>query len=166
MPTVEAYRRTPPRRRSCIGSLLTKATPAPSTILARPTTLATAYPAEAMKWYRKATDQGVTAAQTALGFMYAQGQGVPQNYVEAMKWFQLAAKQGYALAQFNLGFMYAAGEGVRQNYVNAHLWFNLAAAQGDQDAAKNLDLVEQRMTPAQLDEAQRLAREWKPKAER
>jgi len=62
--------------------------------------------------------------------------------------------------------MYAAGEGVRQNYVNAHLWFNLAAAQGDQDAAKNLDLVEQRMTPAQLDEAQMLAREWKPKAER
>jgi TPR repeat protein len=115
---------------------------------------------EAMKWYRLAADQGDAYAQFNLGVMYADGQGVPQNFTEAMKWYRKAADQGSAAAQFNLGVMYADGQGVPQDYVNAHMWFNLAAAQGDQDALKNRELVEQRMTPAQIAEAQKLAREW------
>ena len=50
--------------------------------------------AEAVKWYRKAADQGYAAAQTNLGLMYAHGQGVPQDYVEAVKWYRKAADQG------------------------------------------------------------------------
>jgi TPR repeat protein len=121
---------------------------------------------EAMKWYGLAADQGDAAAQNNLGNMYKLGQGVPQNYAEAMKWYRLAADQGRALAQFNLGLMYAQGQGVPQNYVNAHMWFSLAAAQHYQDAVKKRDLVEQSMTPAQIADAQKLAREWKPKPER
>ncbi len=116
--------------------------------------------AEAMKWYRLAAEQGNAYAQVILGARYAEGQGIPQNFTEAMKWYRLAADQGDAYAQFNLGVMYADGQGVPQDYVNAHMWFNLAAAQGDQDALKNRELVEQRMTPAQIAEAQKLAREW------
>ena len=89
--------------------------------------------------------------------------GVPQDYAEALKWYRLAADQGHASAQCNLGVMYANGEGVPQDYVRAHMWFNLSAAQGDQDAAKNRDDVAKRMTPAQIAEAQKLAREWQPK---
>jgi len=59
--------------------------------------------------------------------------------------------------------MYASGHGVPQDDVTAHLWFSLSAAQGDEDAATNRDLIEQRMTSAQIGEAQKLAREWKPK---
>jgi uncharacterized protein len=44
--------------------------------------------AEAVKWYRKAADQGVTAAQSNLGLMYAQGLGVAQDYAEAVKWYR------------------------------------------------------------------------------
>jgi TPR repeat protein len=39
---------------------------------------------EAMKWYRKAAEQGEAFAQSNLGFMYENGKGVPQNYDEAM----------------------------------------------------------------------------------
>ncbi len=67
--------------------------------------------------------------------------------------------------------MYAEGEGVAQDYVLAHLWFNLAAAAEahlptdviQEIAAEQRYSIEQRMTPAQVAEAQRLAREWKPK---
>jgi TPR repeat protein len=62
--------------------------------------------------------------------------------------------------------MYASGQGVPQDDVTAHLWFSLSAAQGDEDAAKNRDLIEQRMTLTQIGEAQKLAREWRPKPQR
>ena len=35
-------------------------------------------------------------------------------------------------------------------------------AQGEKDAAKSRDIVTKRMTPAQIAEAQKMAREWKP----
>ena len=118
--------------------------------------------AEAVNWFRLAADQGHVDAQNTLGFTYSFGAGVPQNYAEALKWYRLAADQGLASAQFFLGGMYANGQGVPQDYVLAHMWFNLSAAQGDQAAAKNRDDVATRMTPAQIAEAQRLAREWRP----
>jgi len=46
-------------------------------------------------------------------------------------------------------------------YTLAHMWLNLAAAQGFEKAAELHDLLEENMTPVQLAEAQRLAREWK-----
>jgi TPR repeat protein len=50
--------------------------------------------AEAMRWYRLATEQGHATAQNNVGNMYADGQGVPQDYAEAMKWYRLSAEQG------------------------------------------------------------------------
>jgi len=58
--------------------------------------------------------------------------------------------------------MYGNGQGVPQDYVQAHMWLNLAAAKGDVDAAKNRDLLAMQMTPDQIDEAQRMAQDWKP----
>jgi uncharacterized protein len=70
--------------------------------------------------------------------------------------------QGNAIAQWSLGSAYEHGHGVTQDYVVAHMWLNLAAAQGDGDASKERDHLAQYMTPDQIAEAQRLAREWKP----
>jgi len=67
------------------------------------------------------------------------------------------------VAQFNLGLMYAKGQGVAQNYIQAYMWETLAAAQGNEKAVKGLELLEKSMTLDELAEAQRLAREWKPK---
>ena len=117
---------------------------------------------EAAKWYRKAADQGVAEAQFNLGVMYAQGQGVLQNYAQAVKWYRKAADQGYDKAQFNLGVMYAQGQGVPQNYAQAYAWFSLAAAQGHANAVKARDMFAKLMTPAQIAEGQKMARDWRP----
>jgi TPR repeat protein len=119
--------------------------------------------AEAVKWHRMAAEQGYAGGQAKLGIMYAEGKGVPQDYVEAVKWYRMAAVQGDAGGQAKLGIMYAEGKGVPQDDVLAHMWFNLAAAQGHANAKKGRDLMAKRMTREQIAEAQRLAREWKPK---
>ena len=105
-------------------------------------------------------ERGFPDAQTELGFMYATGEGVLQDYAQARKWWLKAAEQGVAVAQFNLGFMYHQGHGVPKDYVQAHMWYNLAAAQGDKDAAKWRDKVAESMTSAQVTRAQRLARSY------
>jgi len=123
--------------------------------------------AEAVKWYRLAAEQGYANAQFNLGFMFGNDQGLQQDYAEAVKWYRLAAEQGNAAAQYNLGLMYAEGRGVPQDYVQAHKWFNLAvsrfSAPKRDRVVRNRDIVAAKMTPAQIAEAQRLAREWKPK---
>jgi uncharacterized protein len=127
--------------------------------------------ANALKWYRLAADQGDVYAQFNIGGMYDHGRGARQDYTEASKWYRLAAEQGYAYAQNSLGILYAEGHGVMQDYVQAHMWFNLATThtrasntEARDLAIKNRDAVAAKMTPAQIAEAQRLAEEWKPKA--
>ena len=61
---------------------------------------------------RQRAEQGDADAQYNLGFVYARGLGVPQDFVEAVKWARLAADQGIADAQYALGVSYVAGEGV------------------------------------------------------
>lgn len=111
-------------------------------------------------------DQGLSLAQHKLGGMYGNGRGVPQDDVEAVKWCRLAADRGFAAAQLKLGESYALGRGVLQDYILAHMWLNLASAQDKRaspgEAAKSRDEVATKMTPDQIAEAQRLAREWKP----
>ncbi len=102
------------------------------------------------------------------GARYRDGQGVPQDDTEAVGWWHKAAEQGMADAQYNLGFMYAIGEGVPQNSVQAHVWINLAVlkrlpGESRDKAVEVRDIVAKTMTPAQISEAQKLAREWKPK---
>jgi len=43
------------------------------------------------------------------------------------------------------------------------MWFNLAATQGNEYAKKERDILAAEVTREQIAEAQRLAREWKPK---
>jgi hypothetical protein len=89
------------------------------------------------------------------------------DYATALRLWLPLAEQGDAIVQFNLGLLYYWGHGVLQDsvqdYVEAHKWFDLAAAQGNLSAAGNRDWLAKKMTPDQLAEAQRLAREWKPK---
>ena len=114
---------------------------------------------EAVKWFRLAAKQGNTNSQHNLGLMYENGYGVTQDFKEAVKWFRLAAKQGDAPAQNDLGFMYLHGRGVVKNYVLADMWFNVATSSGLKQGKKNRDDTERRMTPKQIAEARKLARE-------
>jgi TPR repeat protein len=121
--------------------------------------------AEAMRWYRLAADEGYDVAQWSLGNMYEQGHGVPQDYEEAVRWYRQAADQELPVAQYYLGFMYANGHGVPQDYILAHMWFNLSAAHGNKylKSEEHRDEIARLMTRAQIAEAQKLARDWKPK---
>ena len=97
--------------------------------------------AEAVKWYRKAADQGFVEAQNRLGYMYLEGQGVTQDDVEAARWFRKAADQGLVGAQSKLGGMYGIGRGVLQNEAEAVKWYRKAATQGDAKAQFVLGLM-------------------------
>jgi TPR repeat protein len=117
---------------------------------------------EAVKWFRKAADQRYPWGQFNLGIMYLQGHGVPQDYAEAEKWYREAANVGHAGAWFGLGTMYLNGNGVPQDYAIAYMWFNLAAAHNYPNASNYRDYTAQKMTTAQIAEAQKLSRDWKP----
>lgn len=121
---------------------------------------------KSIKWYRLAAEQGYTDAQVFLGINYHRGFGVPQDYQEGINWVRLAAEQGDPAAQLYLGSVYCDGEGVPQDYIMAHMWWNLAAARGLDRAHTLRDFVAEHMTAAQIAEAQRLAREWKPTPEK
>lgn len=132
--------------------------------------------AQAAAWYRKAADQGSASAQHSLGSLYKDGAGVPQDYRQALAWYRKAATQGNVTAQYALGSLYEAGTGVLQDYIEAHKWYNLAASRsadgtqggaiGQQVYLESRDRVAQQMTPAQVAEAQKLARDWQALFER
>ncbi|MDA0822253.1 MAG: SEL1-like repeat protein, partial [Proteobacteria bacterium] len=63
------------------------------------------------------------------------------------------------------GATYENGQGTLQDYVEAHKWYNLAASQAFVDdlrnrATENRDGIAAKMTPAQIAEAQKLAKQW------
>ncbi len=129
--------------------------------------------ATAIREWRPLAKQGYAIAQNDLGVMFSKsvddlildGQ---QDDATVVKRYRKAAEQCVAEAQSNLGFMYDKGLGVTHGDTQAHMWFNLAASSfppgEDRDTAvENRDNVASSMTPAQISEAQKLAREWKPK---
>ena len=67
------------------------------------------------------------AALNNLGLMYAQGQGVEQDFARALDCYQQAAERGVAQAQSNLAVMFAHGQGVPQDFSQAHKWYRAAA---------------------------------------
>jgi uncharacterized protein len=92
--------------------------------------------------------------------MYADGEGVPQNYALAANWYRKAAEHlpdfgGAGQGRNNLGLLYMDGLGVQKDYVQAYMWFSLA------NAETNLSSAKAQMTPTEVLEAERMAAEWK-----
>jgi uncharacterized protein len=110
--------------------------------------------------------RGDPHARAILGFMYANGRGVPQSYDVAVDWYLLSAEQGDPTGQYLLGLMYDKGFGITPNVVLAHKWLNLAAAHTPRPSRENIlrlrDAVASKMTRAQLDLAQQLAVDFVP----
>ena len=66
------------------------------------------------------------------------------------------------MAQYMLGVAYCNGDGVARDLVNAYMWADLAAKAGESEAFDLRRFVEKQMTSAQIKDAQRMSREWKP----
>ena len=120
--------------------------------------------AKARQWYEKAAAQGHTEAQVNLGVLLMYARGGQQDYKMAVYYLRLASNKGNDLAQRRLGQMYERGEGVQQDYVKAYMWYSLGSANDGVEAGARLrDALAKRMDTDQIAEAQKLAREWKPK---
>jgi len=126
--------------------------------------------ATAVRLWRIWAERGNAEARTLLGAMYWSGEGVPRDHKEAARFYLLAADQGYARAQNDIGFMLGFGEGIPpRDDVEAYKWLSLAVERytdKNEDrliqAKHDLATLAKRMNPAQIAEAQRRARAWKP----
>jgi uncharacterized protein len=115
---------------------------------------------EALKWFKQAAEGGDPDAQNELAFRYMFGDGVEQNHTLAADWYRKAAEHvpnlgGAGQGRYNLGLLYMDGDGVPRDLVQAYMWFSLAGI--DQEIAQ----AAEKMTPAQIDQAQRLTAAWK-----
>jgi TPR repeat protein len=95
-------------------------------------------PAEALKWLRKAAEQGYDVAQVEIGWMYGNGEGVPHDDRTAVEWYRKAAEQGHAPAEVLLGAMYVQGRGVTKDDKAAVEWYRKASEQGMANAQAEL----------------------------
>ena len=112
--------------------------------------------------------KGDADAQFDLGKNYEAGRiGLKKDVVQAEHWYREAANQGDPFAQASLAILYGFGKGVAPDLVQAYMWYELAAERttgGDRVSIVEMrDDLAAKMTPQQLDEARKLAREWKVK---
>jgi TPR repeat protein len=59
--------------------------------------------------------------------------------------------------------LYGNGRGVSQDLAQSYVWFTLSAARGNQDAAKNREFADRRLTAEQREQAQKIITAWRPK---
>ena len=135
---------------------------------------------------------GHDLAINRLSKIYLEGSIAEKDEAKAVKFLRISANNGSIDAQLKLGNMYKNGIGAPQDYVMAYMWYNLAASQeitsdrgetlvgtdlsqffdklfveprvrtARDRAAAARENIAQKMTPDQIAEAQRLAREWEP----
>jgi len=87
---------------------------------------------------------GDMEAQTELGYMYRDGDGVERDGDKAVEWLTKAANQGHTKAKFALGLMYKDGDGVPLNYSKAIEWFTSASDDGDINSLVWIGVLHQR----------------------
>lgn len=73
---------------------------------------------------------------------------------------EMASSNALDETLFQLGIDSATGRDGSPNLILAHMWFNLSALRGNPDGARYRQEVAIEMTPAEIAEAQRAAREW------
>jgi uncharacterized protein len=120
----------------------------------------------ALDWYRKAAAQGDAMAENNLGAMYQRGAGVPVDYAEAMRHFHASVDLGNPYALVNLASSYQNGHGAPRDELLAYFYYALAAARlpatTNGPAVASRDAVARRLPPAEIEQAQEAARNWKP----
>lgn len=98
---------------------------------------------QAMEWYKKAAEQGDTAAQYNLAKLIAQRPDSedPRALERIRYWYEKAAESGRKEALNDLALLYLKGKGVEKNEVRAFELFRKAARMGDAAAQINAALI-------------------------
>ena len=82
------------------------------------------------------------------------------DYRGAFEKFEPLAEQGNARAQWLVAGLYARGMGVARDYVQALKWSAIVGANGVEIGSIGRDILQKQMTPNQINEGYRAAREW------
>lgn len=113
---------------------------------------------------REQAEKGDVNAQWLLAGRYAAGSGgVSQDGVGVANWYRRAAEQGNATSQLMLGVLYFGGVGVPKDMGLAYMWLIIAEMHGGEVPVEFRNQVMDQMTPAQIAEAEKLARAWSPR---
>jgi TPR repeat protein len=114
--------------------------------------------------YKTRAEKGDRVAQFNMGCCYSKGDGVVQDQMQAVLWYRKSAEQGFADAQFNLGNCYANGRGVAKDEIEAYAYYNLAGIT-DEDARKNLILLENKMSRDEIAAGQKRTKDLQKEIE-
>jgi len=129
---------------------------------------------KARKYHLQAAEAGDPRSMFDLGSIYEFGFGVTKDLRQAAAWYSHAADYGHAQGAYNLATMLESGEAGRKDEVEAFKYYLIARDHGftgvpydnnrlriDQDAPAPMDLLEKRLTPAQISEATARAKAFK-----
>lgn len=116
--------------------------------------------------FERLAERGHSGAETMLGVMYFNGEGVGADPAFAAIWFFKAARKGNPNAQLAFGSLHIRGIGVSQSLVKAHKWLALAEARSEgevkREAARLRKEIEALMTEDELGRARATAQSWRP----
>jgi len=129
-------------------------------------------PEEALRWFEVAGAHG----WSAIGDMYARGDGVPRDADRAASYYRRAAETGSPLPMYSLGCLHADNEVSAPDVVEGYTWLLIAKTIADATPAcvQHYECVQwvrkdrpgcrarlqQILTPAQRSDADRRAAEW------
>src|SRR5687768_797585 len=82
--------------------------------------------AEALRWFRKAADQGIGLPEAWVGDFYYGGIAGPKDFAEALRWYRRAAEHGYGPGARFLANMYVFGDGIAADHREAAKWYHRA----------------------------------------
>jgi TPR repeat protein len=127
-----------------------------------------------IKHLLSAAERGDAAAQFNLAVLYDSrlddnGYTIEGDRPEAMRWLLAAAEQGLPRAQSKLAAMYADGRDLPEDHIRACAWFILATQNlhgiHHYRAQSGYERISSHLTPAQLQNARRLAASWQLKTQ-
>jgi TPR repeat protein len=117
--------------------------------------------ATAMKWLRKAAEQGSPEAQDSVGWQYETGHGVAQDTDAGRRWFLRSANQGDADGMDHMAESYM-GE---SNEPEIYFWYSLIA-RSNSGYDKYRDDEAGLITADQKAAVDKRLEDWKPVLER
>ena len=107
--------------------------------------------------------EGDADAQFELAGLYAEGDGVEQNFTEAVQWYRKAAEQGHDSAQYKVGLYYQQGKGVPKSDTEAYIWLDIsaengAALNGRGRAGELVDEIRKNLTSIKVEEVKEITK--------
>ena len=114
----------------------------------------------AIEWYEKAASHGNVDAQYTLGCMYQWGG--TEDLERSVKFYGMSARNGYPHSAYQLAKLYRyGGGGAKQSDENALMYYIIAHTEDGYDGAiEDIGEIEQRMSLAEIQRAEKKADWW------